>query len=228
LDIPGPERRIDLEANHHKHELETLVSDLNPSSFTYKKIGDGLLMTGLRTRKRTLSSKLMAQHTFAWNGTKDGFEEAVQCIVDRESAENEIWYGLYNNPTSEYRLGPGMVPMFCWPIDLQAIRDIFFYDVALFSVYNPVHLMHKLREAGFNVKSLRGQRGLKVEKVVGDRAFAVEDLGYFTTLITGEFFDEESVVECLRSTSEMAVRAAVGPYTRIEMQIEEYFGSKPT
>lgn len=50
---------------------------------------------------------------------------------------------MYNDPASEYQLGPGMVPMFWWPIDLRVIRDIFFYDVALFSVYNPVHLMHK-------------------------------------------------------------------------------------
>lgn len=63
--------------------------------------------------------------------------------MDQESAENEVWHGLYNDPASEYQLGPGMVPMFWWPIDLRVIRDIFFYDVALFSVYNPVHLMHK-------------------------------------------------------------------------------------
>ncbi len=120
-----------------------------------------------------------------------------------------------------------MVPMFWWPIHLRVTRDIFFYDVALFSVYNPVHLMRKLRKAGFDAAPLKGQRGLKVEKVVGDKALAVEDFGYFTTLITGEFFDEESVVERLRSTLEMLERADVGPYTRIEMQIEEHLRSKP-
>ena len=226
FDTSEPKRRMDLETNQHKHQLEALVSDLKVSSFTYKKIGDGLLMTGLRTRKRTLSNKLMARGTFAWNGKKCGLKEAIQDIVDQESTENEFWHGLYNNPTSEYRLGPGMVPMFWWPIDLRAVRDIVFYDVALFSIYNPIHLMHKLRRAGFDVESLRGQRGLRVKKVVGHKTLAVEDFDYFTTLITGAFFDEESVIECLRSTSEMAEREAVAPYTRIEMQIEEHFGSK--
>lgn len=61
----GPDRWTALEGNHHKHELQALVSDLKASSFTYKKIGNGLLMTGLRTRKRTLSGKLMARRTFA-------------------------------------------------------------------------------------------------------------------------------------------------------------------
>ncbi len=168
-------------------------------------------MVGLRTRKRTLSGKLMGRRTFAWNGTKDGLREAVRSIIDQESVENEVWQGWYNDPTLEYRLGPGMVPMFWWPIDLQVIRDIFFDDVALFSVYNPVHLMHKLRKAGFDAAPLKGQRGLKVEKVVGDKALAVDDFSYFTALIAGELFDEKSVVECLRSTSEMAEKAAVAP-----------------
>jgi hypothetical protein len=32
------------------------------------------------------------------------------------------------------------VPLFWWPLDVEAIEAILFHDVWVFSVYNPAHL----------------------------------------------------------------------------------------
>src|ERR687886_131826 len=111
------------------------------------------------------------------------FEEEVQHLLDKESTENEIWRGSFNDPTSEYSLTPGMVPLFWWPLDLDVIKGVLFHDALLFSVYNPVHLVAKLRDAGFEVESLKGQRGLRVKKTLEDRTLVIENFDYFTHLV---------------------------------------------
>ena len=59
FDFPDPNERMDVETDLHVNKLQTLYQRLKTSSFTFKKIGDGLLMMGIRTGKRSLASKLM-------------------------------------------------------------------------------------------------------------------------------------------------------------------------
>jgi len=218
--LPDPNIGMDLESEYHIGKLETFCKELKPSSFTFKKIGDGLLMAGIRIRKRTLSSKIMGPYRVNLSERIHGVEEETQRILDKESTENELWISSFNDATSEYRLTPGMVPLFWWPLDLGVIRGLLFHDAFLFSVYNPAHLIAKLRGAGFEVEFLKGQRGLKVEKTLGDKTIAVENFTYFIHLVTEQFFDEKAVVESLVRFSERAESEAVPPFTRVEMQIE--------
>jgi len=227
FDLPGPTDGLNVETDAHLDKLPTLCKGLKPSSFTFEKIGDGLLLMGIKTAKRSLASKLMTPIGSSWNNKMHGLEGEAQHLLDRESTENEIWFGGINVPTSEYQLTPGAVPLFWWPLDLDVIKAILFHEALVLSVYNPVHLVTKLRNAGFKAESLAGQRGIKVEKVIGDKTLVIENFDYFINLVTGHFFDEQAVVESLTSFSEKAESTGMPPYTKIEMQIQQHFGPKP-
>ncbi len=224
---PSSNEGMDLESDSHIYELETLCKELKSSAFTVKKIGDGVLLVGIRIPKRSLANKLTGRYRANWSEKLVGYEEEVQRIVRKGSEDNQLWYGPLYAPKPKYNLTPGMVPLFWWPIDLDVIEAIFFHDLLLFSVYNPAHLAAKLREAGFSVESLKGRRGLKVEKKLGDKTAVVEGFEYFTHLITGQFWKEETVVRALSSMAERTEFETTPPHTKIVMQIQQQFGPKP-
>jgi hypothetical protein len=153
--------------------------------------------------------------------------QEAQGIMRKGSPDNEWWVGSFNKLRSEYTLTPGMVPLFWWPLDLGVIEALLFQDVWLFSVYNPAHLAAKLRSAGFEVESLRGQRGLRVEKKTGNKTLSIEQFDYFTHLITGQFWKEEAVVEMLGNFADRVERESVPPYTKIEMRIQQHLEPRP-
>lgn len=216
-----------LESETHILELEAFCQRLNTSSFASEKVGDGLLLVGTRLVKRSLANRLLEGYKFDWVRRSAGIEEEVPRILLEGSAENEVWVGSLYNSKPEYGLTPGMVPMFWWPIDLAVIESILFQDVMLFYFYNPVHLFVKLREAGFEVEAVKGQRGYRVTKKLGDLRLTLDGLGYFTHLIIRQFWDEEAVVEALSRTAEKAERDAVPPNTRIQMNVQQHFGRPP-
>lgn len=220
--------KANLESETHIAELEALCKGLNTSSFASESVGDGLLLVGTRLVKRSLANRLLEDYRSNWVQKSVGIEDEVPRILLEGSAENEVWVGSLYNSKPEYGLTPGMVPMLWWPIDLGVIESILFHDVMLFYFYNPAHLFAKLRDAGFEVETLRGQRSYQVTKKLGDLRLTLDGLGYFTQLITRQFWEEGAVVEALRRTAEKVKRDAVPPNTRIQMNIEQHFGRPST
>lgn len=223
----GPNESVVLEYDSHISELEALCKGVKTSSFTFRKVGDGHLLIVTELTKRSLANKLTEGYKIDFNDKLGGFEEEVARIVRKGADDNELWIGPLHGLDSKYRLTPGMVPMFWWPLDLDVIEALLFGDLLLFSAYNPAHLAAKLRAAGFEVEVLKGRRGLKVEKRVGDMICTLEGLDYFTHLVTGQFWREEAVVEALSSVSKRVEDGTIPPHTRIEMQIQQHFGPRP-
>jgi hypothetical protein len=79
----------------------------------------------------------------------------------------------------------------------------------------------KLRRAGFEVISIPGQRGFKVEKRIGDTIFRVENLGYYTHLVTREFWDEDVVVEALCGVARSVEQGDISPNAEIRMDFRQ-------
>lgn len=137
--LPDPDLGMDLESEFQLHELNALCKELKRSAFTFRKVGDGHLIFGMRIARRSLASKLMGSYKTNWTEKLDGLEEEVQHIIRKESDDNELWLNpLYS---SERGLSPtvGTVPLFWWPLDLDVIKAILFNGVLLFSAYSVSH-----------------------------------------------------------------------------------------
>jgi hypothetical protein len=219
-----PVESADLERDSYVRELEAFCKELKTSSLTFRKVGDGHLLAGIRFRRRVLASKLTGRYRMVFDDDPRNFRENVAHIVRKGADDNELWMGPLYGLDDKYRLTPGMVPLFWWPLNPDVIEALIFGDLFLFSIYNPAHLAAKLRAVGFEVKVMQGRRGLQVEKRVGDVVCTIEGFDYFIHLITSQFWKEETVVEALSSISKRVEDGTVPPHTRIEMQIQQHFG----
>ena len=174
FEFSGPEGSMELHHDPHIEELGEFCQELKPSIYAYRRIGDGLLLFGTRTARRSLSSKLFGGAPPRWTEKLQDLVHEVQGIMNQESSDNKILIGALNDPDIEYRLAPGMAPIYFWPLDAATIGDILFHEVEIHYLYNPAHLVAKLRRAGFEVMPIPGRRGFKVEKRIGDTIFRLE------------------------------------------------------
>lgn len=217
----GPQGSMELHHDPHVEELGAFCKELKTSTYAYKRIGDGLLLFGIRTDRRSLSSKLFGGPPPRWAEKLQGLVREVQGIMDQESSDNKVLIGALNDPEVEYRLVPGMAPIFFWPLDAATIGDILFHEVEIHYLYNPAHLVAKLRRAGFEVTPIPGRRRFKVEKRIGDILFRLEGLDYYTHLVTREFWDEDAVVEALCGVARSVEQGDISPNAEIRMDFRQ-------
>jgi len=221
FEFSGSEGSMELHHDPRIEELNAFCKELKTSTFAYRKIGDGLLLFGTRTAKRSLSSKLFGGAPPDWTAKLQGIVHEAQRIMNQESSDNEIVIGALNDTNTEYHLTLGTAPIFFWPLDTATIEDILFHNVEIYFLYNPAHLAAKLRRAGFEVTSIPGQRGFKVEKRHGNTIFRVKDLRYYAHLVTGEFWDEEAVVEALCGVARSVEQGDISPNAEIRIDIRQ-------
>ena len=221
FEFSGSGGSMELHHDSRVEELSEFCKELKTSAFAYRKIGDGLLLFGTRTARRSLSSKQFGGALPRWTEKLHVVKPGLQSIMDEESADNEIRIGALNDPDTEYRLVPGMAPIFFWPLDVATIEDILFHEVEVYFLYYPAHLVAKLRRAGFKVMSIPGQRGFKIEKRIGDTLFGVERLDYYTHLVTREFWDEDVVVEALCGVARSVEQGDITPNAEIRMDFRQ-------
>jgi hypothetical protein len=221
FEFAGPEASMELHHDPRIEELSEFCKELKTSTFSHRKIGDGLLLFGTRTAKRSLSSKLLGGAPPGWTSKLQGTERGAQRIMNKDSANNELWIGAFSDTNTEYRLVPGRAPILFWPLDAATIEDILFHKAEIYHLYNPAHLLAKSRRAGFEVMPIPGQRGFKVEKRIGDTIFSVENLRYYTHLVTREFWDEDVVVEALCGAARSVEQGDISPNARIRMDFRQ-------
>lgn len=209
--------------DHEYEELEALWRETKTSSTTYRRVGDGLLLVGLKHRKRKLSSKVSDRTDYDFARIFQGLVEEAQQIMLTDSEDNQIILGQLQASTSDYYLEFGAVPLFWWPIDLDLVKDILFHDTQIITLYNPAHLADKLRNNGFEVKSRDGQMGLEVSKKVGEGNLQFGGFDHFIGMMSRQLWSEESIVQSLVNIVEQVENLGVSVPTKIEFHIQQGF-----
>ena len=121
----------------------------------------------------------------------------------------------------ETELLPGAVPIFWWRTDDALIKEVYFKQLAVVTVYNSAHMLDKLRAQGFEV-SRNGKSGkYKLTKRVGDSYIEIPDLDYFTRLLQRSLHSEESIIGMLQYVNDLVGNGKVGPNTRIDLDIRQ-------
>jgi hypothetical protein len=195
FDLTDSDRKQLVDMNHNSHELEALWKIINASSAVYRRADDGLLLAGLKSRKRKLSTKLLNDSTFDLPTVFEGLMEEIKRLTLEGSQHNQIILGHLQAPTSEYYLERNAVPLFWWPVDLDLIKAILFYDAQIFTFYNPAYLAEKLIHNGFEVESNDGQSGLKVSKRIGEGVLRLEGFDHLLGMVSRQLWSEDSVVQ---------------------------------
>jgi len=177
--------------------LKGLYEDLRSAEVAYRRAGDGLVILAIKGKRSSLSRRLLAPSV-----TPDfaALPDFALGIMDHESKENSIISSLifYSEKGKPYIL-PGVAPLFYWHLPVDFVERIIFHELIIVSIYNPLHLIKKLRSRGFDVQQERDK--LKISRRVGRHIARLEHTEYFVFLITHYFFDEDSIADLIAKAS---------------------------
>ena len=200
-------------------ELSKVILGCKPMKPVYRKMSDGLLLVAVRDKSRSLSDFFLNETDFSKSLT--GVSDAALDILDASSQDNSVYLGnvLYNKDNSA-AVCPGMRPVFWWPVDIEALRMLYFHEVVVVTAFNPVHIMNKLQSLGYEVEhDNRRKPNLRARKRHKDGWINLMNLDYYLLLVSSLHFSEEAIVEMIKRTAEEAEKAGLGPNTRVDIRI---------
>jgi hypothetical protein len=223
FNFSDPDRELLVDIDHYFHELEDLWKVMNASSAAHRRADDGLLLAGLKSSKRKLSTKLLNEPTYDLPTVFGGLVEEVKDLTLEGSKHNQIIMGRLQTPTSEYYLERNAVPVFWWPIDLDLIKAILFCDAQILTFYNPAYLAEKLIRNGFDVESNDGQRGWKVSKRIGQGVLRLEGFDHLLGMVSRQLWSEDSVVQTLVTIIDQIEKSGISLPSKINVNIIQDF-----
>lgn len=214
LEVRPPHEKRESTSGFHTTELQRLSRALQRQRVAYQRVGDGLLLVGIRERRnRDLGSRLLNNDGYS-DGLTDDLNRQVRGIVASDSAENSIVVGGV-----DLTLLPGATPHFWWDVDQDFLRSIYFRKTVVATVYNPAFLVKKLRNAGLTVERSQSSWELRVSKELNGQSAVLEGFRYFTDLITKHLVREETVVEMLVGTMDRLEAEKSDSNRRVELDV---------
>jgi hypothetical protein len=203
-----PERKISFCIDSKHQELQLLLENLRAGVFSYRQVGDGLLLVAYKAThsRQTIYSKLSdsKDNNRDYHEKLAGVEQRVLDICDKSRNDNSIMTApfFYDHAgKSQYMLG--MTHFFWWPVDVRVIEQVIFQDVLVLTIYNPAHLMRKFEENGFKTEITDGGN-YRIWKSDGERTLELEGISYFFAAVQSYFFSEESIVRIFKQVEEEA------------------------
>lgn len=211
----------------HYDNLTELLRAMTKSDIAYQKVGDGLLLIGIKNSKNQLSKRLM-DPTADFNKKFSNLPEQVSKIVNPEYSNNTVTVHPWHSPSERYHLPAGMTPLLWWPIDLKLLEKFVFQELHIIAIYNSAHLIRKLQNVGLQVEhNLETNEFLIFKKVEGGYTTRLENFKYFISLIVRQLHSEKNVVDLvtrLISTSEQKVLSSeFKEPSQIQLYVEEHF-----
>jgi len=209
-------------------ELKQLYSKLKTSRFVYQKVGPGLLLMAYRSRPQSLSAKLMGRSRINLDKRLNEVQDNVRSILDQTRSDNIIYNSSFYYDSRGRALSlAGTVPVFWWPLDIEFIRAVIFQDVFVITIFNPLHLVKKLENIGWKAEH-NAENGVYIVTKEGDGSNTrMENFSYFMKLIQNYLFREEAVVDVINNTFATMAQEGLPANTRIELHIQQVFGSDP-
>jgi hypothetical protein len=191
------ERVITLRNKTHLNEFRQLANRLGQRTQRVEQAGDGLLLCGFRSnREKSLFSRLLPIATVKIDKRLEGIETHWLKIVDMSQAGTSYDTNCTFIGSLDLGAYPGTTPMFWWPVPLEFVRKLAFHEVTVVTVYNPAHLIRKLRMLGFDVR-LNGIQ-LSLTKRVGKVQAEMGDMHHFLHYIQQHLVREDFVLEIFR------------------------------
>ncbi len=187
---------------------------------SYQMAGLGLLLVAWRPRKLPSLGKRLLRKT---NGLREKFGSVASNTEDLLKTDlpdncvfvSNIGYTENGNPIFKV----GSTPLFWWPIDRKAIKDIIFENVLVLTLFNPAHLWSLLRSDGYEIIIDEHSKVVSARKRLEDKVFEIRNFHHFQDLVQFELMDERSVVEMINSIMEKAKHDSKGDDLRVNLRL---------
>jgi hypothetical protein len=132
------------------------------------------------------------------------------------SNTNSIFYSTLDLTTF-----PGTTPILWWSLQPDFIRKLIFHEITVVTIYNPAHLIRKLRALGFN--ALLNGTHLKVIKRIENSEFEMKNMHYFLHLIQQHLVREELVLATFENLIGQIRSGKISPNTMIDLDFQVYY-----
>lgn len=224
FDLPKPDRSLELHDNHHMDALNSVAVGLEQANVVYGKAGEGLMLVGINSWRKNLLSASLLGHTVPDLNKRFGDVIAqVKRLIDMDQVNtplnaNSIFMGHLSTD-----LLIGTVPIFWWPVKTWFLRKLIFREVSVLTIYNPAHLIKKLRALGYEVELVGDGRHHRVSKVIGDSRIEVFGMAHFESLIKDYLMGEETIVDLLADMLQKAKAGELPPNSQITLAIQQDF-----
>jgi hypothetical protein len=91
------------------------------------------------------------------------------------------------------------------------------------TLYNPAHLIRRLRGLGYSVEVSKGRRLPRVSKIVGKAEIEAFGIDYFLNMVRGCLMHEDFVASIFSSILQKVEAGEVLPSTAISFDIQQHF-----
>jgi hypothetical protein len=185
---------------YHFGELQTLSASIARRRQGYVQVGPGLLIAAVRPRVSPSVSGRLFSHVSAATvvGRLGQLVSHVRSILEGGAKEDN--YLLVRSLDLTATLGG--VPLFWWPVDLNFIERVYFQEVVVVTVYNPAHIIARVRALGFGVEVVNEPHAVdyRLRKQTGTSGcIEVPSFQYLLRLVQDHLMKEEKVVQMLVS-----------------------------
>jgi hypothetical protein len=219
--IPAREE-LKIEQDTYFPVLMKLIDQLERADVVYEQCGEGLLLVGFRTdATQSLFDKLFS--TFDAMSRLQGLGPHVQRLIDmRPTSARDNANSIIISPFGRATL-PGATPLFWCPLSLAFLEKLFFLDAIIVTVYNPAHLIRKLREQGYQVRLLANHR-YDIHKTVAKHRISLGGFDYWLRLIQDHLVDEEVVLRILSHAHSLVESGKVKGKVHMPFYFSQQFG----
>lgn len=181
----------EIESETYADKLNIACAQATEERASVVQAGQGLLLIVLRSARRSLSRKLLGPPPKRLSSKFGDVVAHVGAILDQEEAGTpDNANSIHMGSVARYWV-PGMIPLLSFPADFNFVTQILFYDLLTITIYNPVHLIKKLRKAGFVVE-ISG-RDWKVLHEDGQRRLQMMGGQYMTQLVFNGLLSEDFI-----------------------------------
>ena len=221
---PKPNRSIELNDNTQMDALNSVAVGLEQANVVYEKVGDGLMLIGMKSwRKNSLSSNLLGITVPNLNKRFGNIIAQVKRLIDMDQVNTPLnANSIFMGHLSTVML-IGTMPLFWWPVQTEFLRKLIFREVSVLTVYNPAHLIKKLRAIGYEVELVGDGSHHKVTKKMENSKLEILGMDHFESLVKDYLMGEDTIVGLLSDMLKKAKAGELPPNSMITLAVQQEF-----
>jgi hypothetical protein len=149
---------IELERSSMAHvdEVAEIVNAVRRGRGVSRRVSPGLLVFGMASRKRSLSSRLQhASFESPGKALPELPSEAKKLFLDGSPYNCLVMGQVFYGEEWQSFLAHGATPMLLWPTDSKALRSLATGRVAIGTIFNPAHILEAVTKQGVRVAEWR-------------------------------------------------------------------------
>ncbi|MCL6264928.1 hypothetical protein [Flagellimonas myxillae] len=211
----------------YSKEVEELLLSSKINQSKYVQVSEGLAFISLKSRKTSLYNNIFHKDSAKY-GVNDDFKElyveVAKKIIKKDSENNGIIIGqLLYNPDLTDKSTPGTIPLFWHPIDYNVLKQVYFLNTIVISLFNPVHLIEEIEKLGYFVDSKYSNK--KREDIKPTKGIDRFDL--FISYIINFLMTESFVIESVQQIENEYGQGINGQNAQISIKPQQKFDIIP-